>query len=225
MFMLKKTAFLLSFMVLTSSLFGVEAVCSYQTSQWIELNREKYACKIDTAQFVDFKGKRILLSTIEDRSKNTSNLSYYNPEGTIGYALYYSSHSMRQPVVSYYWYALKKAFECTGIIIEEYGPAYDAELSLKFDSLTDEEITFWADLIRNNKNTYAKSRTVKMPKIETAKIDPFNNPVMKALGRDETNPLNPDAINALEQRGYDMLDAIVTSILGDPDFKNALLSE
>jgi len=220
-----KTTILILCLVQTFCLLFIESICAGPIGHWIELNREKYVCKMDTAKFIDFRGKRILLSTIVDKSKNTSNLSYYNPERTIGYTLYYSSHSMRQPVVSYYWYALKKAFECTGIVIEEYGPAYDAELAVKFDSLTDEEITFRAELIKNNKISYTKSHTVRMPKIEAAKVDLYENPVLKALGRDETNPLNPDLINALEQRGYDMLDAMVTSILSDPDFKNALLNE
>jgi hypothetical protein len=145
------------------------------------------------------QGKRILLSTIIDNSKNTTNLFYYNPKQTVGYELYYSSSSAMQPVVSYFWYSLKKAFECVGIRIEEYGLAYDAELSLTFTSLTDEEIKFTAVLIKMGKWLYTRDYVVSMPKVQT------------------------DENSILEQRAYGMLDSIATTILNDQNFQKALL--
>jgi hypothetical protein len=164
----------------------------------VPLNRDRYVCKNDAGKFALFQGKRILLTTIRDESKNTSNLAYYNPEGTVGYQLFYSSrHEVQQPVVSYFWYALKKGFECVGVRIEEYGTIFDAELSLTFLSLTDEEIQFRALLMRKGVLTLQKEYAVTMPRVETVDKD------------------------LLEERAYRMLDAIVATLLNDPDFQKA----
>lgn len=168
----------------------------------VPLNRESYVCRNDPGQFALFQGKRILLTTIRDESKNTSNLAYYNPDGTVGYQLFYSSdHSIQQPVVSYFWYALKKGFECAGVRIEEYGPIYDAELSLTFLSLTDEEIQFRALLIREGALALRKEYAVTAPKVPAIKRD------------------------LLEDRSYRMLDAIVATILNDPEFRKAFFEK
>jgi hypothetical protein len=172
--------------------------CAPYARTVVPLNRDNYICRNDPGQFSRYQGKSILLTTIRDESKNTSNLAYYNPEGTVGYQLFYSSdHSIQQPVPSYFWYALKKGFECAGIRIEEYGPIYDAELSLTLLSLTDEEIQFRALLTRNGVLTLQKEYAVAMPKLPV--ID-------KGL---------------LEDRAYRMLDAIVATILTDPGFHKA----
>jgi hypothetical protein len=162
------------------------------------LNREKYDCKLNPDQFIQFKGKRILFASIDDKSTNTSNLAYYNPERTVGYQLFYSStHAMPQPVVSYFWYALQKGFECAGVKIEEGGPVYDAELALTIRSLTDEEIKFQALLTKMGQLACNKDFVIRMPKVET------------------------NEQSALEQRAYRMLDSIVTTILSDPDIQKA----
>ncbi|MEN6318039.1 MAG: hypothetical protein ABFD82_04700 [Syntrophaceae bacterium] len=181
-------------------IFVIICSCGPATSTVVMLNREKYDCKINPDQFIQLKGKRILLASIDDKSTTTSNLAYYNPERTVGYQLFYSSaHSMPQPVVSYFWYALQKGFECAGVKIEESGPVYDAELSLIFKSLTDEEINFQALLTKKGMLAFNKDFVVRMPKVET----------------------NEQAV--LEQRAYRMLDSIVTTILSDPDFQKAFL--
>lgn len=172
--------------------------CAPYARMVVPLNREKYVCKNDPAKFTLFQGKRILLTTIRDESKNTSNLAYYNPEGTVGYQLFYSSrHEVQQPVVSYFWYALKKGFECVGVRIEEYATIFDAELSLIFLSLTDEEIQFRTLLTRKGVLTLQKEYAVTMPRVATVDKD------------------------LLEERAYRMLDAIVATILNDPDFQKA----
>lgn len=176
--------------------------CGPYTSTVVQLNREKYTCQNDPSQFSPFQGKRILLTNITDESKNTSNLAYYNPEKTIGYQLFYSSqHQMPQPVVSYFWYALQKGFECAGVRIEERGRIYDAELSLVFRSLTDEEIQFQAFLSRKTVSVLEKEYVVTMPKVQVIKKD------------------------LLENRAYRMLDAIVATILNDPDFRKAFFEK
>lgn len=218
----RKITIVFCFFLLSSPFWGCAPASS--VVKVIELNRERYVCKIDPVQFNAYQGKRILLSTIEDQSKNTSNLYYYNPQKTIGYKLYYDYHSMQQPVVSYYWYALKKAFECAGLTIEEYGPIYDAELSLIFHSLTDEEMVFKADLIKNHKMPYSKILTVRMPEIKvnvSQSISVLNTITKPSL----SDPISAKDAKILEQRAYGMLDSIVTTILSDPEFKKALLDE
>ena len=164
----------------------------------VELNRDRYECKIDPSQFKQYHGKNFLLASIEDESDNTENLYYYNPQKTIGYRLYYSSSSVRQPVVSYYWYALQKGFECAGLKVEEYIHD-DQEVALTFNSLTDEEILFDLALMKNGRQSYATSYTIKMPAVDANNAD------------------------VLEQRAYGMLDMIVTTILKDPHFETAFL--
>ena len=193
-----KITYILFLSIVSSVLIGCGGPL---VSTMVDLSRERYVCKIDPSKFSAYQGKRILLSTIVDESKNTSNLHYYNPQQTISYNLFYSSKSMQQPVVSYYWYALQKAFVCAGIRIRENGPSYDydAELSLVFKSLTDEEIQFDAELIKKRSLFSSKRYVVRMPKVETNRVD------------------------ILEQRAYGMLDSIVATILNDPDFNKALL--
>jgi hypothetical protein len=172
--------------------------CGPYATNIVDLNRDKYVCKINPAQFNNFQGKRFLLSTIIDESKNTTNLGYYNPDKTIGYRLSYSESSVQQPVVSYFWYALKKGFECAGIRIFSYG-LYDAELSLIFKSLTDEEIKFTMIVTKIGKLIYQHDYLIKMP---------------EAQSKDHA---------VLEQRAYGMLDSIVRTILDDPDFQKAFM--
>jgi hypothetical protein len=190
------TAYILCLSVLSSMIIGCGGPL---VSTMVDLNRERYICKIDQSQFREYRGKRIFLTGLVDESKNTSNFHYYNPKQTIVYNLFYSSTSMPQPVVSYYWYALQKAFECVGIKVDNGESYSDAELSLTFKSLTDEEIQFDAGLIKNKRLSYSKIYVVKMPIVETNKVA------------------------VLEQRAYGMLDSIVTTILNDPDFNKALL--
>jgi len=173
--------------------------CGPYTNNIVDLNRDNYICKINTTQFNNFQGKRILLSTIIDESKNTSNMGYYNPDKTIGYRLYSAENTLQQPLVTYFWYSLKKSFECAGVRIEEYGPIYDAELSLIFKSLTDEEIKFTMLVTKIGKLIYKQDYVVKMP---------------EAQSKDHA---------VLEQRAYGMLDSIVRTILNDPDFQKVFL--
>jgi hypothetical protein len=172
--------------------------CGPYATNIVDLNRDKFVCKINPAQFNNFQGKRFLLSTIIDESKNTTNLGYYNPDKTIGYRLSYSESSVQQPVVSYFWYALKKGFECAGIRIFSYG-LYDAELSFIFKSLTDEEIKFTMIVTKIGKLIYQHDYVIKMP---------------EAQSKDHA---------VLEQRAYGMLDSIVRTILDDPDFQKAFM--
>jgi hypothetical protein len=163
----------------------------------IDLSRDRYTCKMDPTQFSQYQGKRVLLAPIRNRSKNTTDLFYYNSERTVGYRSYSSASADPQPVGVYFWYGLQKAFGCAGIRIEGNSTDSDAELALTLYSLTDEEVIFTADLIKEGKYTHSREYTVKMPK----------------MGRFELR----------EQRAFGMLDAMVTAMLHDQKFEQVML--
>jgi hypothetical protein len=173
------------------------AGCGPMANQVVMLSRDNYVSKINPDDYKVFQGKRILFHTIIDKSTNTSNLAYYNPERTVGYGLYYKSpgDGWAQPVVSFFWYALKKGFDHVGIIMEESSPIYDAELTITFRSVTDREINFDVVFTKMGKLYYEKNYSVKNTEVGTT---------------DNT---------ALEKRAYGMLDSMVKTILDDPDFK------
>lgn len=167
----------------------------------VPLSRESYVPQINPEDYKLMRGKRVLFHGITDQSRNTSNFAYYNPGRTVGYELYYTlpNEGMPQPLISFFWYALKKGFEQAGIIIEDTSPIYDVELLLVFRSLTDREIQFDAQVRRAEKPVYEKSYAVKSPEVATA----------------------DSAV--LEKRAYGMMDAMVKTILGDPDFQKTLM--
>ncbi len=175
--------------------------CGPVVSTTVKIGRDNYMPKVKADDYKALHGKKILFHSILDKSANTSNLSYYNSEKTIGYDLYYRSpgEGMAQPVVSFFWYALKKGFDHAGIIILESSPVYDAELTMSFQSVTDREIMFDVLFTRGGKLIYTKTYSVNSSGVQT------------------------EDVSVLEQRQYDMLDAIVKTVLDDPDFSKMLL--
>ena len=171
--------------------------CGPVVTTTVTLNRDKYTSTLNAKDYEAVHGKRILFHSIIDKSTNTSNLSYYNPEKTIGYNLYYKSpdSSMAQPVVSFFWYALKKGFDHAGIVIEESSPIYDAELTMTLLSVTDREIKFAVLFTKMGRIIYNKDYSVKSSDVKTGDV------------------------SVLEQRAYGMIDSMVKAILDDPDFK------
>jgi hypothetical protein len=175
--------------------------CATTANSIVQLSREKYVSQVNPKDYKMFRGRRILFSSIIDKSTNTSNLAYYNPERTIGYQLYYTLplQGMPQPVVSFFWYALQKGFDHAGIIIEESAPFVDIELTMILRSVTDKEINFDVFFTRMGRLIYEKNYLVKTPYVQTT-----NNFV-------------------LEQRAYGMIDSMIKTILDDPNFKKMFL--
>lgn len=198
---MRKTMFRKVFFVVFSAIvFLMFFGCGPLTSTVIQLNREKYNPQINPSDYSSLQGKVILFDSIEDKSTNTTNLAFFNPEKTIGYQLFYSSqHTLSQPVVSFFWYSLKKGFEQAGIKIIEGGPIYDAELLMTISSLTDEEIHFNILLTQKGKPFYRKDYVVAVQKT-TIKDPEF-----------------------LERRAYSMLDSIIHAMLDDKNFQEAFL--
>lgn len=171
--------------------------CGPVVNTTVMLSRDKYVSQLNPEDYKFFAGKRILFNSIIDKSTNTSNLYYYNPEQTLGYSLYYKNpgQTMAQPVVSFFWYALQKGFDHAGIIIEESSPIYDAELTMTFLSVTDREIIFDVLFTKMGRIICQKNYSVKSPDVKT------------------------EDVSVLEQRAYGMIDSMVKAILDDPDFK------
>lgn len=176
------------------------SACGPYMSQTVVLNRENYISQINSAKYGQYKDKIILLNSIIDNSKNTTNFNYYNTEKTIDYDLFYSNpkSSFQQPVVSYMWYVFQKGFETAGLKIITEGSLFDVALTLTFNSITDEEVKFDLLMLGKNINIIQKSFVVTIPK--TSSKDPI----------------------ALEKRAYTMSDKIIETILCDSDFQKAL---
>jgi hypothetical protein len=174
--------------------------CGPMTSTTVTLARDKYIPQLNPDDYKHFHGKQIIFHSINDQSANTSNLAFYNPEKTIGYSLYYKqpNEGMAQPVVSFFWYALKKGFDHIGIIIADASPTFDAEMFMTFRSVTDREIKFHILFTKLGRKFYEKTYTVTASDVRT------------------------DDIAVLEKRAYGIIDAMVKTIADDPDFKRML---
>lgn len=173
--------------------------CGPIVSNTVILNRDRYVSQINPLTYDQFKGKTILLNSIADNSKNTTNLTYFNPERTFSHEMFYSKDSSwPQPLVSYLWYALQKGFESVGIRVLAEGSIYDAALSMTINSMTDEEVKFDVLMIRTKMIQFQKSYVVTMPKAPSGESE------------------------ILEQRSYRMLDKMIEAMLGDPGFQEGI---
>lgn len=196
---MKRTGCRVSFIVCALLVIFIVG-CAPMTNTIVTLGRDNYVPQLNPNDYKQFHDKQILFHSIKDQSANTSNLAFYNPERTVGYSLYYKrpNEGMAQPVVSFFWYALKKGFDHIGIIIEESSPIYDAEMNMTFRSVTDREIKFHVLFTKLGKKFYEKTYSVKTPDVRT------------------------DDAAVLEKQAYGMIDAMVKAIVDDPDFKRML---
>lgn len=169
----------------------------------VKVSRHIYSPNIDISKHAEYRGHVMILDSIEvAEHPDITNFYYLNPDQSIGYILYYSHTSMQQPVASFFWYALEKAFESVGIQIKYSGPLKNvAELHLKILTLTDQEANFRVSLLRNGLLLLQKDIQV-----------------LQKL------PVTTDA-EELEKRQYAFLDLMVDTILSDPDFKREFFSE
>lgn len=183
--------YLIAYMLMTLLI----TACAPVTNTVVTLSRDRYTPKLNLDDYKIYNDKTILLSSIEDKS-GTPNMWYYNPDKTVGYQLFYaSSSSINQPVVSFFWYALQKGFEHTRINIVTTGPVYNIELSITFTSLSDKEVQFDVVASKRGRLLYNRHHIVRTQDMQTT---------------DTT---------VLENRAYEMIDAMVKAILDDPEFR------
>lgn len=168
----------------------------------VSVSRDKYMPLLQSTMFPEYKGQIIIFDSIEIDAPEVTNFYYLNEDKTVGYTLFYTSNGIQQPVVSFFWYALQKAFETIGIQVKESGLVKNAvRLNLKIMSLTDQKAIFKVSLLRNGYLIMQKDITV------IKKFPPTKD------------------ISELSKRAYEYIDYIAASILSDPDFKREFFSE
>jgi|LSQX01.1.fsa_nt_gb hypothetical protein len=165
----------------------------------VELDLDRLACNIDPSPYARYHNKKVLLLPVSDRSGDTTDLFYYSEDKTVGYRFHHHASPDPQPLASYLWCGLQKVFACAGIEVVGTGTNHDADLALVLHSLTDGEVRFAVDLTRENKYTYSREYMVKMMDAQDGRPD------------------------LLEQRAYKMLELMVTAMLQDPEFEQAML--
>ena len=166
------------------------------------ISKDLYQPSLDPSRYADYKGQIIIFDSIDIEAPDVTNFYYLNEDKTVGYTLSYAPYGMQQPVVSFFWYALQKAFVNIGIDIREAGPIKNAaQLHLKIMYLTDQEAKFAVSLSRNGLLLLQKII------ISSKKFPPTKDV--------------PD----LQKRSYEFIDHIAETILSDPDFKREFFSE
>jgi hypothetical protein len=168
---------------------------------YVKVYRSNYQTGLDQAKYAEYKGQRISFYTIGIAADNVSTFNYYSNDGQIGYQLFFSPDKPWQPLSSFFWYSLQKAFENVGIEITPHGPIVDVpEFVLRFKSLTDQEAKFDIKLSRNKNLLFEKTLFVSQ------KLPPTRD------------------VAELEKRSYTLFDLIAEAILNDPDFKREVSS-
>ncbi len=176
--------------------------CTPMAGTIVQVSRDRYMPSMILPELAEYRGQTMIFDSIVVESKDVHNFYYFSPDREIGYVLLYSPQHMQQPVASFYWYALQKAFLNAGIKVKEGGPLKNApELRLSINSLTDQDAELTVSLSRNGVLLVQKNIKVSMPMPPTKDI--------------------PE----LEKRSYLFLDKIAVTVLTDPDIKREFFSE
>jgi hypothetical protein len=192
--------FILSTLILSSLLLF--SCLAPPTGIIVKVNRENYQPRIKPSVYDEYKGRIMLFDSIDIEAPNVENLYYLSEDKTIGYTLLYTAERMPQPVVSFFWYALQKAFTDIGINVKEDLLIKNApQIHLNILYLTDQNAKFKLSLLRNKHLLMQKEISV------SNKFPPTKN------------------ISELEKRSYEFIDLIAEAILSDPDFKREFFSE
>jgi hypothetical protein len=168
----------------------------------VSISRDLYQPGLDPSTYNEYKRQIMIFDSMDIVAPDVTNFYYLSEDKTVGYTLSYTSTGLQQPVVSFFWYALQKAFVHIGIDIREGGPIINAaQLNLKIMSLSDQEAKFTLTLSRNGLLLLKKIIIVskKFP--------------------------NTKDVSELQKRSYEFIDHIAETILSDPDFKREFFSE
>ena len=169
----------------------------------VQVSRDHYKPQLEQSKYTEYKGQWLSFDSIDvSEDPNITNFYYLSSDKTIGYTLYYTLDSMPQPVVSFFWYALQKAFEDVGIVVKVEAPLKNIpQLNLKILTLTDQEAKFRVRLLRNSVLLLEKE-----------------------IIAEQKYPPTKD-IPELEKRQYIFIDSMANAMLTDPDFKREFFSE
>lgn len=147
----------------------------------------------------DYKGKKMCMANIRNDARNTTNFSYYSKDIKVQYLLSNRANTHIQLIPSFFWYAYQKAFEHAGIETLPRCGTNMPELWIIFKSFDDEELKFRIALYENRETIIEKELTISMPPVQ------------------ERNP------EILKNRGYEMIDLTIKTILNDSSFQAAFL--
>ncbi len=147
----------------------------------------------------EFKGTKMCLANIRNDARNTTNFSYHSKDNKVQYLLSNRANTHIQLIPSFFWYAYQKAFEHAGIETLPRCEKDMPELWIIFRSFDDEELRFRVHLYENRDAIFEKELTISMPPVA------------------ERNPAS------LQNRGYDMIDLTIKTLLNDSGFQAAFL--
>lgn len=162
----------------------------------VNLYLKEYTPKFNVAN-TQYKGKKLCLDNIRNDAPNTTNFSYHSKDIRVRYLLSNRANTHIQLVPSFFWYAYQKAFEHAGIETLTRCQTSMPELWIVFLSFDDEELKFKITLYENREKIFEKDMMVSMPPAS------------------ERNPI------LLKNRGYEMIDLTIQTILNDTGFQAA----
>jgi hypothetical protein len=166
------------------------------------LNKERYSPNIDLADVADFREQTIIFQPISAiKESNYKTFYYLSEDGSISYTLYNSSRSVQQPLTSFFWGAMEKAFKSIGLGIDTYPLKNVPAVNLRMLALSDEQVDLQVTLLRNGHLIMQKEIRIQQ------KMQPTS------------------VIPELERRQYAFIDLMVTTILNDSDFKASFFSD
>lgn len=198
-------------------------------NQTINIHQGLYLPKFDVGRYEPLKGKMISFNSIEIEAKNVANFYIYSQDKKTGYGFYgmvsskvasriisqmsgsflatavaldAMSEEQRQPVATFFWYALEKSLRHAGLFVSETGPLKNIpEMVLTFTSLTNSEAVFRLKMTKDQVFLFEKELTVFHQMSPTTDTD------------------------ELVRRSYLFIDKIAEKILSDSDFIKAFDSD
>lgn len=168
---------------------------------FVDVYHSIYQPKFDPAAFADYKGKAIVFDSIRNEAGNTTMLGYYSWDRNVRYTMNYAVGRMSQPMESFLWYALQKAFAHAGITATNENLPDKLDLHLTVLSLDDREAKLQMQVFRAGKTVVQKTITA------TQNLPPTTD------------------VSELENRTYKYIDILAVAVLSDPDFKKELLMQ
>lgn len=162
------------------------------------IKQTAYNPSFDTGSLSAYKGKTLYFSSVTNQAANTSIWDYYSTDSQYAYE---ATPSLQ----TYFWDCFIKSFNRIGVrtLVTPWSAGTDTapELQITLDSVTDRTFVFTVNLIRPGESTFQKTFTVEAPPAGT------------------TDP------SELEKRGYRMVDAAFTTMVGDPGFRKAFMKK
>jgi hypothetical protein len=162
------------------------------------IKQTSYNPSFETANLSAYKGKTLYFSSVTNNAANTSIWDYYSADSKYAYE---ASPALQ----TYFWDCFVKSFNRIGVTALASpwtaGTQTAPELQIVLNSVSDQKFVFSVNLIKPGQPTFQQEYTVESPPAGTADLA------------------------ELEQRGYRLVDAAFTAMVGDPEFRKAFLKK